>query len=119
MLGMMSDQSFTPTRSGTIVATVTVVLGTAVGTAFGTFFVQYGTGTGPANGAAITGTASPTSGAWPGWGGSATNLLIPIVLTVTLYLAVGVAYWIDAGCFFLNGSGTESFSALSLMITEL
>lgn len=119
MLGMMSSQSFTPTRSGTIVATVTVVLGTAVGTAYGTFFVQYGTGTGPANGAAVVGTAVNTSGAWSGWGGSVTNLPIPITIPVTLNLTVGVAYWIDAGCFFLSGSGTESFSALSLMITEL
>ena len=119
MLGMMSGQSFTPTRSGLIVATVTVCLGTAVGTAFGTFSVQYGTVTGPANGAAITGTAVPTSGAWSGWGGSAANSPIPIVLTVYLSLSVGTAYWIDAGCFFLSGSGTESFSALSLTITEL
>lgn len=117
MMGIGSTCTITPKVSGEIQISLTGDLGT--GTSSGTIFraqLRYGTGTAPANGTAVSGTAV----------GSELNF------TVTAYtsgdrfpfslfghvtgLTIGTAYWIDISLSCSTGTGTSQ--NLSMLVRE-
>ena len=74
--------------------------------------IRYGTGAGPANGAAATGTALGNTGSVAGAGTS--NLSAPIALSgIITGLSTGVAAWIDLSLLTSNASNTASIANLS------
>jgi hypothetical protein len=101
---------FTPVKSGTIFVTVSGSLNNNTATGGATVQIRYGTGTAPANGAALTGTvagqAAQRTGA--GWGA---NQVCPYNLCVIITgLSLGVPIWIDCSQAILS-TGTMNFTA--------
>jgi hypothetical protein len=118
MAGLGSTWAFTPGNTGKVLVTVTG--GSNVGTAltYTTVGARYGTGTAPANGAAVTGTRFGAAGD-PSFESGATGHNTGFAFTAVLPLTAGTAYWFDLALATGNASDTAVFSNLAITITEL
>jgi hypothetical protein len=118
MAGFGSTVTFTPSSSGTVNVTVTIndlYNTTAVGDGV-QVQLCYGTGTAPANGAAVTGTVfGPTIK----YVNSTTAGKVPGSITYQISgLTIGTTYYFDVA-FNAVGGGTANFDAAYFLITEL
>src|SRR5229473_2663960 len=77
--------------------------------------IRYGTGTAPANGAALTGTAVGNNIAD---NNPVTNKIPFSVQAIVSGLTVGTAYWVDVGLAAITG-GTASIATVSVSALEL
>lgn len=104
---------FTPTRSGNVSITIGGQLISTVTTANTglAYQIQYGTGNGPANGAALTGTQCSTIGPQFRIGTTLTaavDMIQPFQVTCEATgLTVGTAYYVDLAQKQLSGSGVS------------
>lgn len=119
MMGLAA--AFTPTnQSPQVLVIITGVAATATGAAAVTVGGRYGTGTAPANAAAVTGTrfgaaADPVIGP-----GAAAAAGVPFTLAAVLGpLAAGTAYWFDLALATGNASDAASVTAVGVTIAEL
>ncbi len=119
MVMMGCGQTFTPARSGNLFLLFsTRMFSSVVGDEL-LVQMSYGTGTPPANGAAVTGTqAGPRMSAIAvSTGGTgAPQDMIPAILTG---LSVGTTYWFDAAVERSAGSGTVGLSQPNFTILEM
>ena len=119
MVMMGCGQTFTPARSGNLFLLFsTRMFSSVVGDEL-LVQMSYGTGTPPANGAAVTGTqAGPRMSAIAvSTGGTgAPQDMIPAILTG---LSVGTTYWFDAAVQRSAGSGTVGLSQPNFTILEM
>jgi hypothetical protein len=115
MMGLGSTCVYTPRGSGSVLVTVTGILtDSAAGNC--TLGGRYGTGTAPANGAAVSGTrfgsgsidftVTPAAGGW-----------VPFALTQLIALTPGTAYWFDLALA-VPAAATASVKAVSMTIAE-
>jgi hypothetical protein len=98
MMGLGTTCVFTPAATGQVMVNISCAWTTATGASIGNIGVRYGTGTAPANGAAVTGTGA-------GFGGGPANSLqvkgagigsnIGLSFPALLTLTPGTAYWFD------------------------
>ena len=109
----------TPTATGKVLITVTGAISNS-GAAATTTYVQlyYGTGTAPANGAALVGTGVSAL-ATRGGNANNVNLNVPFsIIGVVTGLAVNTQIWIDTGLI-VAGTGTGTISGLTVTAVEL
>ena len=118
MMGLA--EAFTPSnQSPQVLVIITGVAATATGAQTVTVGGRYGTGTAPANAAAVTGTRfGPASDAVAG-PGAAAAAGIPFTITDVLTLSPGVAYWFDLAVATGNASDAASVTAVKVVTVEL
>lgn len=118
MMGLA--QSFTPTASGKVMIVISGTMFNSNDDRGGKAFLQYGTGTAPANGAAVTGTQAGNFAYYEEIVFNQTN--IPFAMNAILFggskLNVGTTYWFDIALNTITGD-TVSATNLSLSIVEL
>lgn len=118
MMGLAA--AFTPTNAAPqVLVIITGVAATATGAQTVTVGGRYGTGSAPANAAAVTGTrfgaaADPVIGP-----GAAAGAGIPFTLAAVLNLQPGVAYWFDLAVATGNTSDAASVTAVGVTTAEL
>jgi hypothetical protein len=118
MAGVGATCAYTPASSGVVSVNVTGQYQSNTGTAIVTIGGRYGTGSAPANGAAVTGTR---------WGGAADaglrgpgiGLLNTFAMTDVLALTPGTAYWFDLAFDTGNAADLALLTNISMTITEL
>jgi hypothetical protein len=118
MAGVGATCAYTPASSGVVSVNVTGQYQSNTGTAIVTIGGRYGTGTAPANGAAVTGTR---------WGGAAdaplrgpgVGLLNTFAMTDVLALTPGTAYWFDLAFDTATAADLALLTNISMTITEL
>lgn len=111
MFGLGSVAKLTPTASGKVLLHwIGISSLTGAGTQ-GTFTAYYGTGTAPANGAAVTGTALVLS--------AIVLTSSPMTLAGLVTLTAGTAYWFDVAATANNASGVLNFSSPYFYAVEL
>ena len=118
MMGLSSGTTLiTPKRSGVVMVTLSGDIFNATAIADGASVqLRWGTGNGPANGAALTGTAV---GGKPQYVAATTAEKAPFSITVIISgLAIGTAIWLDAAVAAITG-GTATIENLSLSAVEL
>jgi hypothetical protein len=120
MMGCGSVCAYTPTGSGLVSVTVTTFLYNATATQSDIIGPRYGTGSAPANGAALTGTrwgCSTDPAVRPSVVGASETL--PVAFTDVLSLTPGTAYWFDLSL--LSGSTSDEvfITNVSMSIIEL
>lgn len=111
---------FTPASTAPrVLVIVTGVAATATAAASVTVGGRYGTGTAPANGAAVTGTRfGPSADAVLG-PAAAAGAGVPFTVTDVLTLAPGTAYWLDLAVATGNASDAASVTAVKAVAVEL
>lgn len=78
--------------------------------------IRYGTGTGPANGAALTGTAV---GTLINFTAAANNQKVPFMcIAIVTGLTINGSYWIDVGLAAVTG-GTATIGGISEVVVEI
>lgn len=116
MMGLGATCTFTPSGTGQVLVTATGVFRDSGTTGAGTIGGRYGTGTAPANGAAVSGTrfgaaadfsVAPT--------GTASG--IPFCLQQVLSLTPGTTYWFDLPTA-SNGTATANPRNVTMSFTE-
>ena len=118
MMGLAA--SFTPTNaSPQVLVIVTGVAATATGAQAVTVGGRYGTGSAPANAAAVTGTRFGAAADPVGGPGAAAAAGVPFTLAALLNLAPGGAYWFDLAVATGNASDAASVTAVGVTIAEL
>lgn len=118
MLGYGATIALTPTYSGKVLITFNGILGNNTAGAIGAVQIHYGTGTAPANGAAITGLAA---GSVTGVINNANTAGFSAPLSVTALitgLVPGTAYWVDLSMICV-GASTTSLLNVSASATEV
>lgn len=116
--------SFTPSKTGTVLITIwgtiqdTSATGSGVGIAWQ---ISHGTGTAPANGAALAGTQDGSVGKGESASVvSAANVNIPFSSTVVVSgLAVGTTYWIDLAQEALTTVSQYHFANVAVSAVEI
>jgi hypothetical protein len=112
-------QPFTPSGSGIVLVVATGGVINSTSGANTEVIGRYGTGTAPANGAAVTGTAWG-AGATPTWTGpGATTKQDAFALTDILTLTPGTAYWFDLAQASTSGSVTSGVQNVKIVLVEL
>jgi hypothetical protein len=120
MMGCGTTAAYTPASSGLVYVQVTGAVNIATSTTNVLIGPRYGTGTAPANGAAVTGTRfswSADDGLRPGSTGA--NGGATLALGDLLSLTPGVPYWFDVAIATQNGSDAASLVNLSFTFMEL
>lgn len=114
MMGLAG--AFTPIRTGSVLITVSGDVFNSIATDGATVQIRTGTGTAPANGVALTGTAR---GAQPGATSAtaAAKTLFSITVIVT-GLTLGVAIWIDLALAAVTG-GNASVENVTIAASEI
>jgi hypothetical protein len=109
MLGLGGTCKVTPGATGRLQITLCGASAVSVATASFTHQLRYGTGSAPANGAALTGTT--VGNVMIGWS-DAVNSPTPWSITVLVTgLTPGTQYWFDISSFVSTGSGgTQSLN---------
>lgn len=117
MMGLGGTCHITPVSSGIVLVNISAVYNDTVAET-GHVSAYYGTGTAPANAAAVTGTV---------FGGHATESIGPvaanrpngIAFTDLLTLTPGTAYWFDIGVDNGGGTGSVSVKNVSMSFVEV
>jgi len=112
-------QAFTPSGSGQVLVIVTGTAATATAAQAITLGGRYGTGSAPANAAAVTGTRFGGATDQTLGPASAAAAGIGFALTAVLQLAPGVAYWFDLALATANAGDVVSASSVGMSIIEL
>lgn len=115
MMGLGSSAIIKPTRTGNIIFCGCGRLSNSVGGDAARVELCYGTGTAPANGAAVTGTIVALQEAATLSGGGQT---VPFNLLGGAALTVGTTYWFDLAVEAVTG-GTASVETVTLTAFEL
>jgi hypothetical protein len=120
MMGLGGKCSYTPTGSGHVLVNVTGGFSTQISAANVSLGGRYGTGTGPAHGAAATGIRYGGSTdqlfRQPALSGSA---VVPFALTALLSLTENSTYWFDLVLCTSNSSDIASVQNISITLAEL
>lgn len=96
MMGLGSTCTYTPRGSGKLLVNISACVKTNTALVSFTAGPRYGTGTAPANGVAVTGTAFGAAAGDISTRGTGTGSYVPISWTVLLTgLTRGTAYWFD------------------------
>ncbi len=112
--------AFTPANPGGIVlVTMSGVASTATAAVAVTAGGRYGTGSAPANGAAVTGTRFGAASDLTLGPAAAAAAGIPFTLTALLQLISGTAYWFDLAVATGNASDAASVASIGVTIAEL
>ena len=123
MQGLGASAVITPTRSGKIIVTFsgTVIspAGTAAGNGLG-YQISYGTGTAPANAAALTGTQVGTIQSWVNpTTVVAADVFVPFSTTAIITgLTVGTTYWLDLAAESVGTASDMGLSTVSVSAAE-
>jgi hypothetical protein len=111
-----SNLVITPARSGVIQVSFYGEFRNSVATGFTSLHVRWGTGTPPANGAAVTGT---TGGAFVGGHSSAVNEQVPFAITLLVGgQPIGTACWFDLDQA-TGGAGTSNIVTMTGSVIEI
>ena len=115
MMGLAG--AITPSSSGKVLITITGTIANATAIADGAKVqIRYGTGSAPANAAALTGTAV---GSLQQYIAATTAETAPFSVTaVVTGLTLSTAYWLDVGLAAITG-GTAAITGVSITATEL
>lgn len=114
MMGLGSTCKITPVYSGRLLVTIDGIVGNnTVGNA-STIQVRYGTGTAPANAAALQGTSVGNSMGY-GNGGSASNVPFSATRVIT-GLSAGTQYWLDL--VLVASANTSTLTGISCTAVE-
>ena len=118
MMGLAA--AFTPSNAAPqVLVIITGVAATATGAQTVTVGGRYGTGTAPANAAAVTGTRfGPAADAVVG-PAAAAAAGVPFTVTDVLTLSPGVAYWFDLAVATGNASDAASVTSVKVVTVEL
>lgn len=121
MMGLGGTATFTPQGSGTVLVTLTTLMQITAGAAGGvTAGARYGTGTAPANGAAVTGTVlGPAADPVVRVNTVAAGVGTPHTVTDRLALTPGVSYWFDLKVASPAGTDTCLAGSTVVVIHEL
>jgi hypothetical protein len=106
--------AFTPTKSGKVLMIVSGDVDNATINRGSTFQIRYGTGSAPANGAALTGT---TAGGLKNFFQNNASVRVPFSLNSAPTLTVGTTYWLDISLASVT-SGTSRVRNLTVSIIE-
>jgi hypothetical protein len=118
MMGLGSTCAYTPAGSGIVLVNVSGYVQTLTAVTTVTFGGRYGTGTAPANGAAVTGTRFGAAGD-PSAGPPAVGRPAAIALTALLTLTPATAYWFDLALLTGNASDSAELTNVSMTFAEL
>jgi hypothetical protein len=118
MGGLGSTWTFTPQLTGLVRPHVTGFGNTQTALTFFQVGPRYGTGSAPANGAAVTGTRWGTPGD-PQIEAGASGRQGAFSFTTVLNLTAGTAYWFDLALATGNSADQAQFADLSIVIEEL
>jgi hypothetical protein len=114
MMGLAG--SMTPQNTGKILYIVSGEIANDTSTDGAKVQLRYGTGSAPANAAALTGT---TAGNIPSFTAAANNQMAPFsVQAVISGLTLGTAYWLDVSLAAITG-GTATIKNISLTAVEI
>ncbi len=114
MMGLAG--TITPATTGRVLLTATGTIGNSSNSAQGVTQLRYGTGSAPANQAALTGTAVGIPiGSNLATGGEFVPFACEAIATG---LALGTAYWIDLGLVAGSGVGTATVKSLTIRAVE-
>lgn len=116
MMGLAG--AFTPTRTGNCMIIISGDMTNGTASSGSKVQIRYGTGSAPANAAALTGTAVGNLVRYVGLAGS-TTLEVPFTCNaVVTGLTVGTAIWLDIGLASIT-SGTAAIKDVSISVIEL
>lgn len=118
MMGLGTTCTFTPAATGIVEVTVRCGIQNNTAIVLTTVGCRYGTGTAPANGAAVTGTRFG-SGAEESVEPGGVNRVIPEAWTDRLALSVSTAYWFDIAILTATPADTVAPTNVSVTIKEL
>ena len=119
MAGLGTTLTYTPLSSGLVLITIGGAYFTNTAAVGVTLAGRYGTGTAPANGAAVTGTR------WPGASDSvfgattAAGAGDPFAFTAVLTLVKNTAYWFDVALATANAADAALVTNIACSIAEL
>lgn len=121
MMGLGTTCTFTPGATGIVMATVNGFWNTATASINGTLSARYGTGTAPANAAAVTGTRWGTGTSDPSINAARSQSgAVPFSFTqVITGLTVATAYWFDLATSTSNPSDSATVTNVTMSFTEL
>lgn len=118
MMGLGSTCSYTPASTGRVLVIVGLFATTATGLVSITAGGRFGTGTAPANGAAVTGTAfGPVAD--PAIRAPAIGQFGGMPFSAVLSLTAGTTYWFDLAVSTANASDAASVANVTVSIAEL
>lgn len=120
MMGMGSTIAFTPNSSGKVIVTVCCIVNISAGAANQVQVGgRFGTGTAPANAAAVTGTVfGPTSDPNIRVNNVSASVGTPYTVTDRLSLTAGTAYWFDLAVAAQVGTNTNGVINVVAVIAE-
>jgi parallel beta-helix repeat protein len=121
MMGLGTTCTYTPKGSGSVMVTACGFWNTATASATGTFSARYGTGTAPANGAAVSGTRWGTGTTDSGIN-SARSISAPAPFSLTQVitgLTAGTAYWFDLTTSTGNVADSATITNVVMTFAEL
>ncbi|WP_426418467.1 hypothetical protein [Bradyrhizobium genosp. A] len=104
MMGLGSTVTLTPTYSGRVMVSFQMGISNSIASSGNTVSLRYGTGSAPANGAAITGTQAGSI--ITGQMQTAAFILPTFVSAIITGLTPGTAYWFDLSLTVTGGTGT-------------
>jgi Periplasmic copper-binding protein (NosD) len=121
MMGLGTTCTFTPKGSGSVMATACGFWNTATASINGTLSARFGTGTAPANAAAVTGTRWGTGTADASINAARTQSgAVPFSFTqVITGLTAGTAYWFDLTTSTTNAADSATITNVEMTFVEL
>jgi hypothetical protein len=119
MMGLGTTCTYTPAGTGNVLVNVTGCVTNLTATTSVTPSPRYGTGTAPANGAAVTGTRFGAGIADQALKPPGVGQFAAFAFTALLALTPATAYWFDVGLSTGNPSDAASMSNVSMTIAEL
>jgi hypothetical protein len=113
--------TYTPSSSGLVQAVLSCGYGSLTGQTNQKITGQYGTGSAPANGAAVTGTRWGTGEVlqWKVGGGTSAGDVNALSLTDILTLTPGTTYWFDVALATTTGADQGFVQGIKLILVEL
>jgi hypothetical protein len=116
--------SITPVTSGKILVMISGTVANSSTTAKTgiKYQLSYGTGSAPANAAALTGTqvGNPQSWTNPSTASAAADVAVPFSIHAVISgLTIGTAYWIDLAAEAVTTASTGSLTNISISVIEL
>jgi hypothetical protein len=119
MMGVGATCSYTPASSGKVLVSVTCLFYTLTGATSIVLTGQYGTGSAPANGAALTGTLFGGNAAYDFAAAEFASSSRQGAFTALLSLTAGTAYWFDMALATTNASDQAVIQNVSMTVIEL
>lgn len=118
MMGLAG--AITPKWTGTVEFTIVGSLNNSGTGASANAAIYVGTGSAPANGDALPGSALPQIGGASAYRAAAATAIVPFTLTgVATGLSVATTYWIDLGLYVFSGAGTSTATNITLTAREI